>query len=125
MSVQFKLFKSHVPSIQFVFKNGKLAHFRDGRYATKVESEIQELTEEINNGHPTFFIDQNEAETTQEFLDPMDELRQKFFKEFQEAAAGKVVDPGNSNNTAVGEGAGTLTSATSAKLAALSQSKTK
>lgn len=125
MSAQFKLFKSHVPSIQFVFKNGKLAHFRDGRYATKVESEIQELTEEINNGHPTFFIDQNEAETTQEFLDPMDELRQKFFKEFQEAAAGKVVDPGNSNNTAVGEGAGTLTSATSAKLAALSQSKTK
>ena len=123
MSVQFKLFKSYVPSIQFVFKNGKLAHFRDGRYATKVESEIQELTEEINNGHPTFYIDSNEEETTQEFLDPMDELRKKFYKEFKEAAAGKVVEPGDSNNAAVGEGAGTLTTATAAKLAALSNTK--
>lgn len=124
MASQFKLFKSHVPSIQYVFKNGKLAHFRDGRYATKVQSEIEELTQTCEEGHPTFFIDDKEAETTQEFLDPMDELRQKFFKEFQEAAAGKVVEPGNSNNAAVGAGAG-ITTSVGDKLAALSQSKSK
>ncbi len=125
MATEFKLFKSHIPSVQFVFKNGKLAHFRAGRYATKIQSEIEELTQACEEGHPTFFIDDNEAVTEREFLDPMDELRQKFFKEFQAAAAGKVVDPGNSDNSA-GEGAGTLTTAsTQAKLAALSQSKSK
>jgi hypothetical protein len=98
-----------------------LAHFRDGRYATKIQSEIDELTETCEQGHPTFFIDNGEAETAREVLDPLDELRQKFFKEFQENAAGKVVDPGNSNQSA-GEGAGIATSATATLAAKLSNS---
>lgn len=118
----FKLFKSCIPSVQFIFKSGKIAHFRDGRYATRVPSEIEELTAECEAGHPTFFIDGEEKEAAREQLDPMDELRQKFFKEFQEAAAGKVVDPGNSVSGAVGEGAGMGTSATSALSAKLSNS---
>jgi hypothetical protein len=121
MPEMFKLFKSCVPSVQYVFKNGKLAHFRDGRYATKIQSEIDELTETCEQGHPTFFIDNGEEETAREVLDPLDELRQKFFKEFQENAAGKVVDPGNSDQSA-GEGAGIATSATATLAAKLSNS---
>jgi len=116
----FKLFKSHIPSVQYIFTNGKIAHFKEGRYATRIQSEIEELTTTCEAGHPTFYIDNTEAETDKEFLDPMSELRARFFKEFQEAAAGKVVNPGDSNNAAVGEGAGISTSAVTAKLAALS-----
>lgn len=63
-------FNSYLGSSQYIFKDGKVAHFvksladKPAQYLTDVESEINELTTEIKNGHPHIFIPQNVADQT-------------------------------------------------------------
>lgn len=57
-----KVFKSTMPSLNFVTRKGTNLAFRAGRYHTERASEIAELEEEIKSGHPHIFIDPNETE---------------------------------------------------------------
>lgn len=60
-----KLYKATIPSINYIFRNGKPAIFVRGKFATDIASEIAELDEEIANAHPYLFVDTDEptAET--------------------------------------------------------------
>lgn len=67
-----KLYKATLPSINYIFKNGKPAIFVRGRFSTNIAAEIAELDAEIAAGHPHLFVDKDEpivAEpTTNEML---------------------------------------------------------
>lgn len=92
MSTLLHVFNSTIPSVNFVFKNGKAAAFVAGKYFTDVESEIAELSEEVKNRHPHIYVDKDQVTIQSEMLDPMVALRAKFFAEFEEELA-KKTDP--------------------------------
>lgn len=105
----FSLFKCRVLSCKYFFKSGSVAYFTDGRYATKNPTEIEELTAEVEAGHPHIYIDDAERTSDTAMQDPMAALRAKLFKEFQEQQkSNKEVDTGNTDNSH-GDGAGTGT----------------
>lgn len=95
MATVKKVFKARIPSVNYIFKNGKPAIFIAGRFLTDIPAEIKELEEEIALGHPHIYVDDNEE--TVEAADPgelMMGLREKFFKEFQEAHQ-RALNPDN------------------------------
>lgn len=55
-----KLYKATLPSINYIFKNGKPAIFVRGRFSTDVPAEIEELDDEIAKGHPHLYVDKDE-----------------------------------------------------------------
>ena len=75
------IFKSRAQSMGYVFKNGHTIHFTAGQYATSAKNEIDELTIECENGHPTFFIDPNCKTLDSELLDPIAALRAQIREE--------------------------------------------
>ena len=89
-----RVFKSTIPSVNYIFSNGKPAIFQQGVYRTNVEWEIKELEKEISNGHPHLFIDEAEREIDSEMVDPMNALRAKIIAEYVEAQ-NKAVNPAN------------------------------
>ena len=85
------VFKSSLPSINYIFKNGKPAIFINGAFRTDVDWEIGELTNEVKLGHPHIYIDKNEVTVDSAMLDPMAQLRARIIAEEAEkirAAAG-------------------------------------
>jgi hypothetical protein len=80
-----RVFKAHLPSVNYIFRNGKPAIFVNGRYATDMPSEIQELEEEIGFGHPHLYIDADEKEVDSAQVDPIaaltDRIRAKLIAE--------------------------------------------
>lgn len=131
-----RVFKSTLPSVNFIFGNGKPAIFQQGVYRTNVEWEIVELEKEIAAGHPHIYIDQNEREIDSEMVDPMNALRAKIIAEFvaaQEAALNpandmgsteqQTVKPANSMDIAAGAAGGDGNS-TSARLMKIAAGKT-
>jgi hypothetical protein len=72
-----QVFKATLPSINYIFRNGKPAIFVQGKYATGVEGEIDELKDEISKGHPHIYIDAAESEVDSEMVDPIQALRTK------------------------------------------------
>jgi hypothetical protein len=103
-----RVFKSTIPSINFIFGNGKPAIFQGGVFRTDIPSEISALEYEIAQGHPHIFIDPNEREVDSELLDPMKALRAKIREEIlaEEAekarlAADVTRDMGTSDQSAV------------------------
>jgi hypothetical protein len=87
------VFKSTMPSINYIFKNGKAAPFVGGIFTTDVQSEIDELEAEVLNRHPHIYIDEAQKIVQSEMLDPLNALRAKFFEEFQKLQAEKTMDP--------------------------------
>jgi hypothetical protein len=77
------VFKATLPSVNYIFKNGKPAIFVSGRYTTSVEAEIKELNEEVAAGHPHISIDPNEREISSELVDPIAALRHKIIAEYK------------------------------------------
>jgi hypothetical protein len=101
------VFKSSLPNIQYLFKNGKSAAFIGGAYYTDVESEIKELQDEVTNRHPIIFIDPAQSQIDSADLDPMSVLKKKFYAEFlaqQAAAVQKDRDMGTTSQTGVLQG---------------------
>lgn len=108
------IFKSSVPSCIYVLKNGKACNFINFRFMTKLDTEIEELTAEVNMGHPTIYIDSKEA--TADVMEPIAALRARHFAEFQaelERANNKNQDAGTTqvqklnvaNSSTIAEGA--------------------
>jgi hypothetical protein len=93
-----RLYKATLPSINYVFRNGKPAIFVQGRFSTGVPDEIAELDDEIAKGHPHIFVDAEEKEISSVFVDPIQALRSKIEAEVraQMAAASNLSnDRGN------------------------------
>ena len=78
---ELTLFKSHAPTMGYVFANGHTVHFMAGQYATASKFEIEELTKECENGHPNFFIDPQNKTVDSEALDPIASLRAQIREE--------------------------------------------
>jgi hypothetical protein len=76
-----RLFKSSLPSMSFIFKNGKAAMFINGRYHTDDPSEIEQLDTEIKTRNPYLRIDEAERELDTELQDPMQQLKERFREE--------------------------------------------
>ena len=76
------VYKSAIPHINYIFKNGKLAVFTNGVFRTDIEGEIQELETEIKLGHPHIYVDAAEKIIDSEMVDPMNALRHKIIQEF-------------------------------------------
>lgn len=88
-----KVFKAHLPSINYIFTNGKPAIFVQGVYRTDSEWEILELEREIKLGHPHLYIDPLETEVDSEMIDPMNALRHKIIAEYKAEEAAKAGNP--------------------------------
>jgi len=95
-----KVFKSRIPSCNYVFARGKSAAFVEGRYATGILEEISELEQEILSGHPHIYVDPAETEVDSDAVDPMAALREKIIADYlknQAAATDPSRDMGKSD----------------------------
>lgn len=96
------VFHGTLASFKYVFKNGKEAAFKGGKFITDSESEAAELKAEITLGHPHISQKEGEEKIEAEMLDPIFALRAKMFEEFlsmteeQRAALAKPRDMGTS-----------------------------
>jgi len=116
--VEARVFRSNILTMRFIFKNGKVAPFltkngRDSEYTTDIKHEIEELDDEIAMRHPNISSKPEEIVHT---IEPVEALKARHFKEFQEQMARSVVksnDAGSSsleklnvaNSTTISEGA--------------------
>ena len=87
-----RVYKSTVPSIVYICKNGKPCNFIQGVYRTDVETEIAELDTEIALGHPQLFIDAKEREIDSAMVDPVAALRASIIADYL-ATQAKATDP--------------------------------
>lgn len=108
-----RVFRSNIPSMRYVFKQGKVAPFISGRYTTDIAHEIEELDAEIAHRHPNISANKEEIVDT---IEPLEALKKKHFEEFllmQAKTLDKTNDAGTSeqgklnvaNSTTVAPGA--------------------
>ena len=116
------LFKSHAPSMGYVFRSGRTVHFVNGEFATSNKTEIEELTFECESGHPCYYIDSEQTQVDSTALDPMAALKAKW-KEEGRLEALKVMSR-NMGDTAQGKLEGISNSATIRGLAVESGTST-
>lgn len=103
-----KLYKSSIVSCQMIMENGKYIYFKNSRYATCDEAEIEYLDKEIKAKHPHIFVDSNESSITAAVHnDPLAEIKKKAVEEYLKSLEPK--DMGTSDKSA-GAGAGMTTS---------------
>ena len=88
------LFKSRASVMGYVFRNGKGVHFVDHNYTTTSQAEIDELNDEVANGHPDIYIDKDMVTVDTEMLNPMAVIRAKI-REEERAAILKAIAAGN------------------------------
>lgn len=99
-----RVFKATLPSVNYIFKNGKPAIFINGMYTTDVPFEIEELDAEIATRHPHIFIDESMREIDSAKVDPIAALREKIIAEYKatmEAATAQDNDLGTSTQGAL------------------------
>ena len=77
----YRIFKSRAPVMGYVFRSGANVHFVNHKFVTKIPSEIKEMTEECEAGHPNFYVDPNEFETDNVVVDPLEALRAQIREE--------------------------------------------
>lgn len=56
MSDTVTIFRSRLDGISYVFPNGKTVLFKDRKYETSNQQEINYLQHEISDGHPSFYL---------------------------------------------------------------------
>ena len=92
------VFKSTIPSVNYIFSNGKSAMFINNVFRTDIPSEVSALEYEVAQHHPHIYIDAAERTIESEMIDPMNALRAKVIAEYlksQEAAMLISNDRGN------------------------------
>lgn len=97
-----RVFKSTIPSVNYIFGNGKPAIFVNGVFRTDIPGEIDALQNEIAQHHPHIYIDENEREIDSELIDPMNALRAKIIAQYvadQVAATSMTNDRGTSDQS--------------------------
>jgi hypothetical protein len=98
----YSLFKSHAPVVQYVFEDGSIAVFRAGRFYTQDKRQIAELTAICTKGHPTIFIDPEEAKTSPENEDPREKLKAQLRAEIMAEMAVRDVSAEGSTANSLG-----------------------
>lgn len=73
------VFKSHIPSVSYFFKNGLQAAFLLGRYETDKEEHVQELQDAIYAGNPHIYVDPEDSEIDTDAPSPMERIRQEAY----------------------------------------------
>ena len=97
---KFNVYFSNPASMQVISSRGKPMMFVAGRYHTNDPGEIQDLDGLVKNGSGNVFTDPNMLQLSGDQLDPMNVLKSKFFKEFQEQQAA-MLNPNNDGGTSV------------------------
>lgn len=106
----FHKFCSNLPSSKYVFRSGKVANFVRGQYLTTIQSEIDELNNEIELGHPHISIDPKEKTVDSMHADPLAKIKKQAIEEYI-AAQAAAIDPSNDmGNTSAAPNAGLVTS---------------
>ena len=101
-TVQAKLYKSNMPSMKYVFTDGREAVFRAGRFSTIEKVQQDELDAEIVKGLPFVYVDKEEATADAGEQNLLAGLRDKIIAEYlaaQTAATDKSRDMGESDAT--------------------------
>jgi hypothetical protein len=96
------VFKNSLGNCRFTFAKGKDANFLGGVYRTDIQSEIDELTAEVQSGHPHIYVDPNEITIDTTYVDPLLEIKRKAVAEYleqQAKAMDKTNDRGNTDQT--------------------------
>jgi hypothetical protein len=90
MSVE-TLFKSHVNSLKYVFKDGTVANFIAGKYYTSVKKHVEELKAEVA-GNPTWeiYIDSKESTIDTAAVDPLSRLRAELEVKIRKEMAAQI-----------------------------------
>lgn len=96
------IFKARIPSVNYIFKNGKPAIFIQGKFTTTVQSEIDELNAEIEANHPHIYIDENEATIDANLVNPIEALREQIKAELM-AEMAAATNPANDMGTTTQE----------------------
>lgn len=102
-----RVFKSTIPSVNFILPNGKPIIFQQGVYYTDNEQDISHLDYEIKQGHPHIYVDPEMREIDSEMLDPVKAMQKKVLgrmtREELLAALAEVdanaIDPSNDRGT--------------------------
>jgi hypothetical protein len=98
-----RVFKATLPSINYIFKNGKPAIFINGMYTTDVPFEIEELDAEIATRHPHIFIDEAMREIDSAKVDPIAALREKIIAEYKATMAAATDQDNDRGNSVQGQ----------------------
>lgn len=77
-----RLYKSSQRNVNFIFPNGRTAHFKNSTYFTSNAYEIAVLDSEVASGHPVISYDPNHKYITEEEKNPMLALRKKHIEEY-------------------------------------------
>lgn len=85
--VKLNVYFSNPKSLQVISSRGKAMVFINGRYTTKDEGEIADLELAATRQNGSIFKDPKMLQLTESELDPMNVLKARFFKEFQEQQA--------------------------------------
>jgi hypothetical protein len=75
------VFKSRIPSVSYIFKDGMAAYFILGKFITANEKQIAELEAEVVAGHPHIYIDEAEATIDSEALTPIELIRKEAYEQ--------------------------------------------
>ena len=94
------IFKAQIPSVNYIFKNGKPAIFVQGKFATDIAAEVEELKAEIAAGHPHIYIDEKEAEIDSNLINPIQALRAQIEAELRAEMAAATNPANDMGNTA-------------------------
>jgi hypothetical protein len=95
-----KIFKATLPSVNYIFKNGKPAIFVSGKFHTSIPAEIRELETEIAAGHPILYIDSAEVEVDSTKVDPIAGLRESIIAEYKASMAAATNPDNNMGDSA-------------------------
>jgi len=76
-----RLYKTGNNSLQFIFADGGVGIFKQGRYFTDDKLKIKELDRAINGGNTTIYVDPNEVYIDPTMEDPEAKLKAKLREE--------------------------------------------
>lgn len=119
---EFHVFWHTSPSCRMVTETGRVISFIDYRYVTDVSEDIAYLKKEVAAGHPNLYTKEGQEIMTSSQLDPMQALRDKFYKEFEEEqkakaaaiASGNLQDFGSTEQQKLNPGSTTTSGVTAA-----------
>lgn len=77
------LYLSRLPSCNYVFSSGKIAHFIGGEYFTDDHMEKIELDRLVADSHPHIYQDDKRKEVDVNALSPLEEIKRKAIEEYQ------------------------------------------
>ncbi len=82
--VLVNLYFSSKSSMAFVFSDGSIAPFLNGRFYTKDAKQIEELNKAVSDKNPLIFIKPDQLQIEESGLDPVVALREKIRAELLE-----------------------------------------